>query len=96
MKTRVKIKDNPTAFVPTSDDWYPNFKGNLVRVRLHLSCGEQAKPFLRVSVWGNDDTGMELDFDAKDSASATQVFLDVLSQRSLTKAWLKQKGFGPA
>jgi len=44
-------------FRPTNDDWYPNYEGNLVRLRvLSLSDG-----MWRVCVWGNDDTGMEID-----------------------------------
>lgn len=56
-----------TMYKKTSEDWYPSFLvGNslLVRVNLHdlLDHG------WRVSVWGDDDRGMEKNFQSMDDA----------------------------
>ncbi len=52
---------------PTPDDWYPNYEGDLVKVRLGIyipdCCAKnKGKKFHRVCVWGADDCGMEKDF----------------------------------
>ena len=54
------------AFKRTQDDWYPNYNKHYVKVRFHgnISPPHQAyPPCYRVSVWGNDDIGMNRDFE---------------------------------
>jgi hypothetical protein len=98
--TRLRAK----AFKLTDDDWYSNYKlaessnalehrTRLVEVSL-LSLGPVLGDGTRVCVWGNDDCGMERDFD--NQADATACFMDVLTQLVVNKKWLKSIGFGPA
>ena len=49
-----------TKFLSTSDNWYPNYPDNQVEVSLHFDEGENGGNTWRVSVWGEDDMGMEL------------------------------------
>jgi hypothetical protein len=51
------------CFKKTQDNWCPNFPNNQVL----LSCCPVGEKF-RVSVWGNDDCGMEKDFDTRKEA----------------------------
>jgi hypothetical protein len=55
-KTMLKSK-----FVKVSDDWYPNYNNDeiLVKIRIVL---HPLNPFLRISAWGDDDFGMDMDF----------------------------------
>lgn len=53
MKHCLKQRNKSTCFyVKVSDEWYPNFKDNTVCVSWHWKEG-------RISVWGDDDFGME-------------------------------------
>lgn len=55
-----------SIFIPTPDDWYPTFDDGTVRCSfVKLSDGNY-----RISVWGNDDFGLE-----KDSADLTTMRL---------------------
>jgi hypothetical protein len=67
----------------TQDDFYPNFNKNQVILKFH-SCinsyekyigtgrkkrlNESFQAIYRVSVWGGDDTGMDIDFDNPEEA----------------------------
>lgn len=52
-----------SRMVETTDQWYPNYEGNKVKVSLvpllNHDTGEAQE--WRVCVWGNDDFGMEID-----------------------------------
>jgi len=69
----------------TSDQWYPNYPGDTVKVRVtRLSDGKW-----RVSVWGADDDGMECDLRLQDEALALFEALP----KVITKADLTARGF---
>jgi hypothetical protein len=98
--TRLRAK----AFKLTDDNWHDNYtlaessnylenRTRLVEVSL-LSLGPKLTDQTRVCVWGNDDCGMERDFD--NQADATTCFMDVLTQPVVNKKWLKSIGFWPA
>lgn len=56
-----------TKYVPTDEDWAPSFPGNYVRV----FCGSLiADPVFnyRVGIWGEDDLGMDRDFETLEEA----------------------------
>jgi len=81
---------------PTSDNWYPNFARNTVLVRLsQTQTGEVI--FLRLSVWGADDFGMELDrhTDVKGCRVALKELEGILAAfpNPLTQVWLHDRGF---
>lgn len=59
-------------YLPTQDNWYPNFERNTVRVSVVFLAPRQIKSLrsalktsdvkeVRISVWGADDFGMERD-----------------------------------
>ena len=92
------------CFKLTDDDWYGNYKiedvanypdgelkgkNKLVDVSL-LTLGPGADQF-RVCVWGNDDFGLELDFDSVFDAQA--MYLKLLQLEVINEYDLKQLGF---
>jgi hypothetical protein len=90
------------AFKPTRDDWAGNFvihyQGdiNLVRVSTFpLHAWKTDMPLLwRVCIWGNDDCGMEKDFDnPKDAMKAYQ---HIVALEFVNKTELFSLGFGNA
>lgn len=56
--------DKIQKFVKTTDDWYPNYPGDLVRVFLlnQYNSPNRKWDFVRIAVWGDDDFGLEMDF----------------------------------
>ena len=48
-------------YIPTPDQWYPNYPGDTVRVRVSDVTTIWDTLAIRISVWGGDDCGMELD-----------------------------------
>ena len=60
MRTRL------VAMKRTQDNWHPNYNKHYVKVTFHGNiCGYDKTliPCYRVSVWGNDDFGMDRDFE---------------------------------
>ena len=83
---------------PTSDDWYPNFPRNCVRVSVMEWKGKK-EDFItfRVAVWGEDDFGMEYDLFIIPSEKE-MVLNRILKEvdnfpNPLTKLYLKERGF---
>ncbi len=86
----------------TDDDWhgsyvYPDwYKGvqnqGFVKVSFHGNIAVPGNdPMWRVSAWGNDDLGMDIDF--KTEAEATEMFLTVISLNKVNKQQLRDLGF---
>lgn len=92
-----------SCYKRTLDDWAPSYRlaypheltpiedlppeRRLVEVNL----SKLSNNLTRVSVWGGDDTGMELDFDGEFEARA--VWLTVLSLDNVSKSELTRLGF---
>lgn len=96
MDKRTKIKQHREHFWPTSDDWYPNFERNTVRVRISSTVtGGQA--WARLSVWGADDDGRETDRHCRTADLPAVVReLNKLADsfpNPITKRWLERNGF---
>lgn len=71
-----------------TESWYPNYPGDMVKVRLSLlSDGNW-----RCSVWGADDTGME--YDSPDRAECLWRYEAIGD--GVTMDALKATGFVPA
>lgn len=50
--------------VVVTDDWYPCFDGNKVKVSLFISNLDKLNcHFVRICAWGNDDFGVEMDYE---------------------------------
>lgn len=84
-------------FWPTSDDWYQNHARNTVQVRVS-SQSTDGQGFVRLSVWGADDFGMERDLHGATAAElqqhlATQLHTADHLPNPLTQEWLTQQGF---
>lgn len=74
----------------TPDDWYPNYPNNEVELSIiNLSDGQ-----FRVCVWGNDDFGMEKDFNSADLAE--QTYDTIKNSGVVTKEDLYVMGFETA
>lgn len=52
--------------VVVTDNWYPCFDGNKVKVSLFISNLDKTNcHFVRICAWGNDDFGVEMDYEDK-------------------------------
>ena len=81
-------------FKKTQDDWCPNYPNNEVKVVCSTNMEHEGKVWHRVSVWGDDDLGMEIDFFGKDGMKkAGDMFLKVIKLKFVNKNVLKQLGF---
>lgn len=75
------------VFKLTDDDWYPShylgdyYKGQkpLTVKLVEVSFLELMDGCFRVCVWGNDDTGMELDFMPYEHDLALKMFHEVIA-----------------
>ena len=88
------------VFKKTQDDWYGNYKivgdcrvSDLVEVSF-MSLGPSVLPGQknwRVCVWGNDDCGMERDFE--DETEAWNIFLQVIGHQYVNRVSLINLNF---
>jgi hypothetical protein len=83
------------AFKRTSGQWYPNYhleNHELVKVSFCQTgpCPSENGDW-RVCAWGNDDFGMEKDFQEREEAWAC--FLAVISLDDVTADRLRELGF---
>lgn len=88
------------TYVPTLDDWHPNFPRNTVRVRLTERPHPAGHgPTFRISVWGADDEGMEKEIRcaAASAVAGTRDGLRKLVEHGLpnplNRDWLEAHGF---
>ena len=89
-------------YMPTTDDWHPNFPRDTVLVRLieYTAPSKDDQHMLRATVRGMDDTVMEMDIRVPaNELDATRTSLlhlvDHELPNPLTRAWLATRGFGP-
>ena len=97
-------------YLPTTDDWHPNYSRDTVLCQLHgdgvaqrvgrhtpkaikdafdKATATGQYPSYRITVWGNDDTGMEKHFLSRTEAERMHRALP----NPLTMEWLREKGF---
>lgn len=74
-------------YKPTTDDWYPNFENNTIRISLLLLNDGT----FRVCAWGNDDFGMERDFESL--GEADDIFDTIEKYSTVNKQDLYDLGF---
>ncbi len=86
--TKIKLIYLKDEYRFTTDEWYPNYTNNQVRLRV----GSLSNGSWRVSVWGADDFGME--FDLKTRHQALMIYQELPS--IITIKHLEQIGFVPA
>lgn len=80
-----ELRRDGASFVPTSDDWYPNWPGETVKVMVYAESDGTG----RVSVWGADDCGMERRFEDAEAARRCRQELPVV----ISKAALRDLRF---
>lgn len=85
------------VFKYTTDDWYPSYflddtEDMLVQVSfIKIMTKEGDNLQLRVCAWGNDDCGLERDFE--DERTAWCCFLEVIGLEDVTMDSLIERGF---
>ena len=93
MSTRVNV------YKPTDDDWYDSYQisnagAETMLVQVSFTQTGPSPPIKgdwRVCVWGNDDCGMEMDFQSE--SVAWNMFLQVIGLSRVNRGGLKQYGF---
>jgi len=75
-------------FLSTTDNWNPNYPGEKVKLVLGLSDDGT----WHLSVWGDDDDGMEIE-GIKSYVVAWELYKKLAKIQTVTKAKLKQLGF---
>lgn len=87
-----RIPKHPiTIYKPTDDDWWGNFDNNTVELSFRGNINRKHRTpnvgaIYRISVWGNDDFGMDRDFSSIKKALAffkKVEQLPVLNQKQL-------------
>ena len=54
-------------FIKVTDDWYPCYKDNQVKISLFISYLDKINyHFVRICVWGYGNFGLEMDYDDTD------------------------------
>lgn len=88
MRSDFKFEEPIEIMIPTTDDWYPNYQNNIVRL---VYVGELVDSTYRVAVWGADDFGVE--YDAKDKETAENIFNKLKTKTNITQKELYDLGF---
>lgn len=89
---------NITVFKPVGESWYGNFKieddkrfEDVKLVKVSIQTLKTNPVIWRVSVWGNDDHGVE--YDTPDETKAKELFNKVIMTKNLTHEWVRVNGF---
>lgn len=73
---QIRIRLHHHVLVHGSDDWHPNIRKNKVRVSLNILFEENIHAI--VSIWGNDDTGVEKEY-GENISEAIEMYLKIAS-----------------
>jgi hypothetical protein len=88
MKRRIPLTVKQSIFhKPSPDDWHPNYPDGTVHVASYI----YDDGMRRICVWGQDDTGMEL--DTYDDAKAELLLRQLNSSGMITMQMLLELGF---
>ena len=82
------------AYIYTSDQFYPNFEGDLVSVAVMRLYTEIST--YRVCVWGMDDCGFERDWQSHNPEEARKVYDKIVASGDVTYKLLNNLGFKAA
>jgi len=89
--------------IQTTDDWYPTRNDGTVRMSLFCCNRVNGTAYAIVSVWGDDDTGMEIQFSSESWAECVSKFLqwkkefyNTMGYTPVTMEKLRMLGFYPA
>ena len=82
---KIRFLDNKSKHVKTNEDWYPSYDDNTIKVNFkHI-----VKNMYLISVWGDDDFGMEKYCDTR--LEALEIYKKI--DDYITKKQLKFMGF---
>ena len=84
-------------YITVTDDWYPCYEGNKVRLRLSLTSFLD-KHYVKLAAWGADDTAYEKEFTFDNIAQAKQMYHQLtpiyeLLPDGIDKYWFIDRGF---
>ena len=84
-------------YITVTDDWYPCYKGNKVRLRLSLTPFRD-KYYVRLAAWGADDTAYVMDFESSkhyEAYAKYQEFREIYNRipNNIDKDWFIDRGF---
>ena len=74
MKNRLGI-EHKVRMLPVTDNWHPCYEGNTVRLRLSLNYYNGF--YVRLSAWGADDFGLDLDRYADTEEEALNLYKEM-------------------
>lgn len=86
---------NRIKLIQVTDNWYPCISGDKVEVTLHDNESAKLQDYVRVSVWGDDDFGMVMDFDGYNRENldkANKVF-ESIPNSGTNREWFLEHGF---
>ncbi|HEC72591.1 MAG: hypothetical protein ACTSW7_00635 [Candidatus Thorarchaeota archaeon] len=84
-------------YLPTTDQFYPNYPNDTVRVKVILCTKIWGYPAIRTCVWGADDCGYDRDEKFGTKKQARQAYKkrvdEINSWKVVTRKKLKELGF---
>lgn len=85
------LKETKNTFMkPTSDDWHPNYEGNLVKISFHEGIWKE-KEYYNIVVRGADDCA--LIYNSEDKADFKTILAWISNLSLINKETLLQRGF---
>ena len=80
-------------YISTTDDFYPNYSNNKVEAKVFKIEGSPNKfhDMSKISVWGADDFGMEIEGSPDDYEKFLEIYNNL--PEPITIQWLKDNGF---
>lgn len=89
IETNSMILEGYTRMIKTTDNFYPNYENDMVEVKVRL-CNYNGK-YTKLSVWGADDFGMEIEGKEEDFDRLKELYNQM--PEPITKDWLLAHGF---
>lgn len=90
-----KMKDREyTKYIKTTDNWYGNYPGDRVQVRVFRTewqSGGEIQSYSSLQVWGNDDFALVLEKGYDDFSELVELYNKM--PEPVTKDWCIEHGF---
>ena len=85
-------------YIPVTDNWYPCFKGNKVRLSLSLNQWKD-EYYAKIAAWGSDDYGLEVVYDEykniEDASDKYNALIPIFNSipNGVNKYWFINRGW---
>lgn len=84
-------------FITVTDDWYPCYEGNKVKLRLTLTSFLN-KYYVKFAAWGADDTAYEVEYEFSTLELAKKKYQELIYEYEIVpdnidKYWFIDRGF---